>query len=174
MRTSATSTLSAYYPWQEGGVFPAEFSVKADQSGDQLHGFGPDRGREGGRQADAVVHADDFQAQDVAHRYRRDERSGFDITNIVIKGAVGTGVLDPATGNFTAKADAEASDLIANTATANKVYYALLVPQNGVKLMGYRHHGRRQETHADARYGPTSSRVRTAAWSATCSRPTSR
>lgn len=61
--------------------------------------------------------------------------SGFDITNIVIKGAVGTGVLDPATGNFTAKADAEASDLIANTATANKVYYALLVPQNGVKLM---------------------------------------
>ncbi len=43
----------------------------------QLHGFGPDRGREGGRQADAVVHADDLQAQDVAHRYRRDERIGF-------------------------------------------------------------------------------------------------
>lgn len=41
---NATSTLFAYYPWQEGGDIPAEFSVKADQSGDQLHGFGPDRG----------------------------------------------------------------------------------------------------------------------------------
>ena len=31
---NATSTLFAYYPWQEGGDIPAEFSVKADQSGD--------------------------------------------------------------------------------------------------------------------------------------------
>ncbi len=60
--------------------------------------------------------------------------SGFDIRDIVIKGAVGTGVLDPATGDFTAKAGAEASDVTANTATAEKVYYALLVPQNGVQL----------------------------------------
>ena len=31
---NATSTLFAYYPWQEGGDIPADFSVKADQSGD--------------------------------------------------------------------------------------------------------------------------------------------
>ena len=28
---NATSTLFAYYPWQEGGDIPAEFSVKADR-----------------------------------------------------------------------------------------------------------------------------------------------
>ncbi|MFQ7502899.1 MAG: hypothetical protein ACLRMJ_06870 [Alistipes finegoldii] len=55
----------------------------------------------------------------------------------------------------------------------NKVYYALLVPQNGVKLMV-------TVTTADGKKRTQTlgtadlSRVRTAAWSATCSRPTSR
>lgn len=30
---NATSTLFAYYPYQAGAAAPAEFSVKADQSG---------------------------------------------------------------------------------------------------------------------------------------------
>ena len=64
---NATSTLFAYYPWQEGGDIPRGILGQGRSERRQLHGFGPDRGREGGRQADAVVHADDFQAQDVAH-----------------------------------------------------------------------------------------------------------
>ena len=43
----------------------------------ELHGFRPDRGREDGGQAHAVVHADDLQAQNVADRHQRDERIGF-------------------------------------------------------------------------------------------------
>ena len=132
---NATSTLFAYYPWQEGGDIPAEFSVKADQSGDNYTASDLIVAVKAGVKPTLSSTQMTFK-----HKMSRividvTNESGFDITNIVIKGAVGTGVLDPATGNFTAKADAEASDLIANTATANKVYYALLVPQNGVKLM---------------------------------------
>lgn len=132
---NATSTLFAYYPWQEGGAAPAEFSVKADQSGDNYTASDLIVGMKAGVKPTLSSTQMTFK-----HKMSRividvTNESGFDITSIVVKGAVGTGVLDPATGNFTAKADAEASDLIANTATANKVYYALLVPQNGVKLM---------------------------------------
>ena len=132
---NATSTLFAYYPWQEGGDIPAEFSVKADQSGDNYTASDLIVAVKAGVKPTLSSTQMTFK-----HKMSRividvTNESGFDITNIVIKGAVGTGVLDPATGDFTAKADAEASDLIANTATANKVYYALLVPQNGVKLM---------------------------------------
>lgn len=131
---NATSTLFAYYPWQEGAAAPAEFSVKADQSGDNY------------KASDVIVAVKtgvkptlSSTQMSFKHKMSRivinvTNESGFDITDIVIKGAVGTGVIDPVTGEFTAKSGAEASDVIANTATADKVYYALLVPQNGVQL----------------------------------------
>ena len=130
----ATSTLFAYYPYQAGAAAPAEFSVKADQSGANYTA------------SDLIVAVKTgvkptLSATQMTFKHKMSRivigvtnESGFDITDIVIKGAVGTGVLDPATGDFTAKAGVEASDVIANTATAEKVYYALLVPQNGVQL----------------------------------------
>ena len=131
---NATSTLFAYYPYQAGAAAPAEFSVKADQSGANYTA------------SDLIVAVKTGVKPTLSstqmtfkHKMSRivisvTNESGFDIRDIVIKGAVGTGVLDPATGDFTAKAGAEASDVTANTATAEKVYYALLVPQNGVQL----------------------------------------
>ena len=130
----ATSTLFAYYPYQAGAAAPAEFSVKADQSGANYTA------------SDLIVAVKTGVKPTLSstqmtfkHKMSRivisvTNESGFDIRDIVIKGAVGTGVLDPATGDFTAKAGAEASDVTANTATAEKVYYALLVQQNGVQL----------------------------------------
>ena len=123
----ATSTLFAYYPYQAGAAAPAEFSVKADQSGANYTA------------SDLIVAVKTgvkptLSATQMTFKHKMSRivigvtnESGFDITDIVIKGAVGTGVLDPATGDFTAKAGVEASDVIANTATAEKVYYALLV-----------------------------------------------
>ena len=123
-----------YYPYQAGAAAPAEFSVKADQSGANYTA------------SDLIVAVKTGVKPTLSstqmtfkHKMSRivisvTNESGFDIRDIVIKGAVGTGVLDPATGDFTAKAGAEASDVTANTATAEKVYYALLVPQNGVQL----------------------------------------
>lgn len=131
---NTTSTLFAYYPYQEGAAAPAEFSVKADQSGGNYTA------------SDLIVAVKsgvkptvDPTQMTFKHKMSRividvTNGSGFDIESIVVKGAVGTGTLDPVTGTFTAKADAEPTDVTANTATPGKVYYALLVPQNGVKL----------------------------------------
>ena len=119
----------------------------------QLHGFGPDRGREGGRQADAVVHADDLQAQDVAHRYRRDERIGFRYYEYRHQGRRGDGRTRSHDGQLYGQSgrggfrpdrqygDCEQSLLCASGAAER------------CQTDGYRHHGRRQETYADARYG---------------------
>ena len=125
---------SPIIPTRPRAAAPAEFSVKADQSGANYTA------------SDLIVAVKTGVKPTLSstqmtfkHKMSRivisvTNESGFDIRDIVIKGAVGTGVLDPATGDFTAKAGAEASDVTANTATAEKVYYALLVPQNGVQL----------------------------------------
>ena len=132
---NATSTLFAYYPRQEGDALPAEFSVQADQGGDKY------------KASDLIVAVKSgvkptLSATQMTFKHKMTRiviavtnESGFDITSIVVKGAVGTGVINAATGDFTAKAGAEPSEVTANMATLNKVYYALLVPQNGVQLM---------------------------------------
>lgn len=131
---NATSMLFAYYPWQEGAAVPTEFSVKADQSGDNYTASDLITAVKSGVKPTLSATQMTFKHKTSRIVIDVTNESGFDITNIVVKGAVGTGVIDPATGNFTAKADAEPFDVTANTATANKVYYALLVPQNGVRL----------------------------------------
>lgn len=131
---NATSTLFAYYPWQEGAAVPTEFSVKADQSDDNYTASDLITAVKSGVKPTLSATQMTFKHKTSRIVIDVTNESGFDITSIVVKGAVGTGVVDPATGNFTAKADAEPFDVTANTATANKVYYALLVPQNGVRL----------------------------------------
>lgn len=131
---NTTSTLFAYYPWQEGENIPVEFSVKADQSGDNYTASDLITAVKSGVKPTLSATQMTFKHKTSRIVIDVTNESGFDITNIIVKGAVGTGVIDSTTGNFTAKADAEPFDVTANTATANKVYYALLVPQNGVRL----------------------------------------
>ena len=57
-----------------------------------------------------------------------------DITEILIKGAIGTGTIDAKTGEFTAKEGGATLDVKACERTKNQLYYALFVPQKGVKL----------------------------------------
>lgn len=128
------AALFAYYPWQEGAAAPGEFTVQADQSD------------EGYAKSDLVTAVKtnvyptkSATAMTFRHKMTRilidvTNESGHKVTGIVIKGAVATGVLDAQTGDFAAKAGAEPSDVKAHTATEDKLYYALLVPQKGVRL----------------------------------------
>lgn len=128
------SALFAYYPWQEGDSAPAEFTVQADQSDD------------GYAKSDLIVAvkqnvypSKSATAMTFKHKMTRiivdvTNESGSEVTGIVIKGAVATGTLDPQTGEFASKAGVEPSAVKAHTATKDRMYYALLVPQNGVQL----------------------------------------
>ncbi|MFR6635315.1 MAG: hypothetical protein ACLUQ6_11960 [Alistipes onderdonkii] len=99
---------SPIIPTRPKAAAPAEFSVKADQSGANYTASDPIVAVKTGVKLHAVVHADDLQAQNVADRHQRDQRIGFRHPgHRHHSGAVGTGVLDPATGDFTAKAGAE-------------------------------------------------------------------
>lgn len=129
-----TSSLFAYYPYAEGDAVPTEFTVRADQSG------------EGYTQSDLIVAVKtgvkptkSSTAMTFKHKTTRIiidvvNESGSDVTGIAIKGSVPTGEIDTETGAFAAKTGVEASDVTAYTATADKLYYALLVPQNAVQL----------------------------------------
>ncbi len=127
------STLFAYYPYQAGATHPTEFSVQTDQSGDNykasdlLIGF-----KTGVKPEKAVDLA--FKHKMTRVIIRVTNGSGSDITEIRIGGAIGTGTIDAATGAFTAKTDAAVIDVKACEWEKNKLYYALLVPQKGVKL----------------------------------------
>ncbi len=127
------STLFAYYPYQAGATHPTEFSVQTDQSGDNykasdlLIGF-----KTGVKPEKAVDLA--FKHKMTRVIIRVTNGSGSDITEIRIGGAIGTGTIDAATGAFTAKSGAATVDVKACEQTKNQLYYALLVPQKGVKL----------------------------------------
>ena len=141
---NATSTLFAYYPWQEGGDIPAEFSVKADQSGDNYTASDLIVAVKAGVKPTLSSTQMTFK-----HKMSRividvTNESGFDITNIVIKGSDGQLYGQSGRGGFRPDrqyGDCEQSLLCASGAAER------------CQTDGYRHHGRRQETYADARYG---------------------
>lgn len=130
---NATSTLFAYYPYQAGAAAPAEFSVKADQSGANYTA------------SDLIVAVKTgvkptLSSTQMTFKHKM-SRIVISVTNdrVSTSGTSSSRVLSAPVCSilpraFTAKAGAEASDVTANTATAEKVYYALLVPQNGVQL----------------------------------------
>ncbi|WP_418992636.1 fimbrillin family protein [Alistipes sp.] len=130
---NATSTMLAYYPFAEGATVPTEFAVLADQGGDNYKASDLIVAVKAGVKPTLSSTAMTFRHKMARIVIRVTNESGSDVTGIVVKGAVGTGVLDPGTGDFTAKEGAEKVDVTANKASAS-VYYALLVPQSGVQL----------------------------------------
>ncbi len=128
------SSLFAYYPYQAGAAHPAEFSVQTDQSGDNYKASDLVIGAKSGVKPEKTVDLA-FKHKMTRVIVRVTNGSGSDITEIRIGGAVGTGVIDAKTGAFTAKTDAAPVEIKACERTKNQLYYALLVPQNGVKLI---------------------------------------
>lgn len=127
------STLFAYYPYQAGATHPTEFSVQADQTGDNYKASDLVIGFKTGVKPEKVI-AMPFKHKMTRVIIRVTNGTGSDITEIRIDGAIGTGTIDATTGAFTAKSDAAIIDVKACERTKNELYYALLVPQNGVKL----------------------------------------
>lgn len=127
------SSIFAYHPYQAGGTAPTEFSVKSDQNGENY------------AQSDLIIGTKtDVKPERITdmtfkHKMTRiiirvTNGTDTDVTEILIKGAIGTGTIDAATGEFTAKDGAATIDVKACERTKNQLYYALLVPQKGVKL----------------------------------------
>ncbi len=128
-----TSELSAYYPYQAGAAAPAEFSVLPDQTGDNykksdfIAGIKPEVRPD--KEVDLV-----FKHKMARLIVNVTNKSDFDITAILFKGAIGTGCYDATTGDFSVKAEAALLDVKACERRKNELYYALLVPQNGVAI----------------------------------------
>ncbi len=127
------STLFAYYPYQAGATHPTEFSVQADQSGNNYMASDLVIGFKTGVKPEKTIDLA-FKHKMTRVIIRVTNGTGSDITEIRIDGAIGTGAIDAATGAFTAKSGAAIINVKACERTKNELYYALLVPQNGVQL----------------------------------------
>lgn len=130
-----TSDLFAYYPYTEGAALPAEFAVKADQSG------------EGYMQSDLIIAvklgvAPSKVATQMTFKHKmarliidiKSNTSGSEVSKVEIEGAAGEGSVNLDNGEVTVKSGAAPMSVVAHTATAGKMYYALIMPQNGVKM----------------------------------------
>lgn len=131
--TNTASSIFAYYPYQTGTTIPAEFTVLTDQSGDNYKKSDLVIGIKTGVKPEKTVDVT-FKHKTTRLIIRVTNGTGSDITEILIKGAVGTGTIDAETGAFTAKEGAATVDVKACERTKNQLYYALLVPQNEAKL----------------------------------------
>lgn len=131
--TNATSSIFAYHPYRAGSTIPTEFSVLSDQNGANYAESDLIIGIKTGVKPDRKVDVA-FKHKTTRLIIRVTNGSESDVTEILIKGAVGTGTIDATTGAFAAKAGAATIDVKACERTKNQLYYALLVPQNAVKL----------------------------------------
>lgn len=130
---NATSSIFAYHPYQTGSTIPTEFSVLSDQNGANYAKSDLIIGVKTGVKPEKKVDVT-FKHKMTRLIIRVTNGTETDVTEILIKGAVGTGTIDATTGVFAAKADAATIDVKACEQTKNQLYYALLVPQNAVKL----------------------------------------
>lgn len=130
---NATSSIFAYHPYQAGSSIPTEFSVLSDQNGANYAKSDLIIGVKTGVKPEKKVDVT-FKHKMTRLIIRVTNGTESDVTEILIKGAVGTGTIDATTGVFAAKADAATIDVKACEQTKNQLYYALLVPQNAVKL----------------------------------------
>ncbi len=128
-----TSDLFAYHPFVEGAALPTNFEVKLDQSA------------EGYAQSDLLVAMKSKVNPTTAatqmtfsHKMARliidikSNTSGYDISKVEILGVATAGTLNLENGEVTATSALQ--NVIAHTAQANKMYYALVMPQAGVKM----------------------------------------
>ncbi len=127
-KTSVKSTLTAYYPYRSGGA-PDSFSVAADQSST---GYAASdllvAGRTGILPASVPV---SMTFKPVMSRITINvvNRSGSDITSIVVKGSKTDATIDYTTQKATVTPASASADITANPVTKNTLYSAVLVPQ---------------------------------------------
>ena len=131
--TSRTAELSAYYPYQAGAEAPVDFAVLPDQNGDNYKASDFIAGLKQEVLPDKKV--------DLVFKHKMarlivhvTNETDFDITEILFKGTVGTGCYDCTTCEFCVKAGAATLDIKACERRKNELYYALLIPQNGVEI----------------------------------------
>jgi len=127
------SELSAYYPYQAGAAAPAEFSVLPDQTGDNYKASDFIAGIKQEVRPDKEVDLV-FKHKMARLIVKVTNESDSDITEILFKGTIGTGLYDDTTGDFSVKTDAALVDVKACERRKNELYYALLVPQTGVAI----------------------------------------
>ncbi|MDE6865560.1 MAG: fimbrillin family protein, partial [Alistipes sp.] len=131
--TSRTAELSAYYPYQAGAEAPVDFAVLPDQNGDNYKASDFIAGLKQEVLPDKKV--------DLVFKHKMarlivhvTNETDFDITEILFKGTVGTGCYDCTTCEFCVKAGAAPLDIKACERRKTELYYALLIPQNGVEI----------------------------------------
>lgn len=130
---SRTAELSAYYPYQPRGEAPTEFAVLPDQNGSNYTASDFIAGIKQGVRPDNKVDLvfKHKMARLIVHVTNETDS---DITEILFKGTVGTGCYDCTTCELCVKADAATLDIKACERRKNELYYALLIPQNGVEI----------------------------------------
>ncbi len=131
--TGRTSEISAYYPYLPGGEAPTEFAVLPDQNGKNYNASDFIAGIK------QEVLPDNKVDLVFKHKMARlivkvTNDTDADITEILFKGTVGTGCYDCTTCEFCVKDGAATLDIKACERRKNELYYALLIPQNGVEI----------------------------------------
>lgn len=132
--TGRTSEISAYYPYLPGGEAPTEFAVLPDQNGKNYNASDFIAGIK------QEVLPDNKVDLVFKHKMARlivkvTNETDADITEILFKGTVGTGCYDCTTCELCVKDGAATLDIKACERRKNELYYALLIPQNGVEIM---------------------------------------
>lgn len=130
---SRTSELSAYYPYEAGAAAPAEFAVLSDQTGSNYKASDFIAGVKQEVRPDKKVDLV-FKHKMARLIVKVTNEADSDITDILFKGTIGTGCYDCTTGDFCVKDDAATLDIKACERRKNELYYALLIPQNGVEI----------------------------------------
>lgn len=121
------SNLAAYHPYAD--AVPTEFTVKADQSGDNYTLSDLMIATKEG-----VTPTIDATNMTFYHQLTKlviniNNQSGGQIKAVAIQGTVPTATVDVAAKSVEVKAGVAASDILANVRTANAQYYAIVVPQ---------------------------------------------
>lgn len=126
---NAKSALFAYYPYNSAGT-PTEFTVQADQStaanytaSDLMTASKAD-----------VMPSASAVAMTFKHKLTKlvvaiTNDTEFPVTDIVVKGAIGTATIDMATNTVVVKDGAAAMDVKAKSVTVGTNYTAIIVPQ---------------------------------------------
>ena len=125
--SSASSSIAAYYPYDEDGV-PTSFTVATDQtSGTSASDF------VAGAASD-VTPSEDAVTVSFSHQLTKlvlyvSNQSGYDVSSVTLTDAILTADVDVAELTASASESSETGDITAYEVLADSVYNAIIVPQ---------------------------------------------
>lgn len=122
-----TSTLVAYYPYDETGA-PTSFSVQTDQTS----GYGKSDLMAASKSE--VVPSANSISMPFRHMFTKlvinvTNETGLDISSVVLQGSIPTANLNLEALSVTADANTPAANITAQQVEANKTYRAIIIPQ---------------------------------------------